>query len=248
MNTKICERLSWDSEFFGINVARAAINRLDADTIQKVSSWCQRESIDCLYFLAASEHPQTIRIAEEHGFRLVAVRLTLELILSGWEPQKPTKADPHILIRTVRAEDLRALQNIAKDIFTNSRFYADGRFPKDKCQMLYQAWVKNICEGHTDMGLVATIEGQIQGFISGHKSATTGRIDLVGVRREAQGSGIGNELVHSGTEWYADRGVEHVKVVTQGRNIIAQRLYQRHGYLAHSCQLHYHKWYSDGQI
>ena len=34
-----------------------------------------------------------------------------------------------------------------------------------------------------------------------------------------------------------------MKVVTQGRNIAGQRLYQRCGFLTRSVELWYHKWY-----
>jgi ribosomal protein S18 acetylase RimI-like enzyme len=35
-------------------------------------------------------------------------------------------------------------------------------------------------------------------------------------------------------------------VVTQGRNIASQRLYQKHGFVTQSIQLWYHRWTSAG--
>lgn len=46
-------------------------------------------------------------------------------------------------------------------------------------------------------------------------------------------------------EWFAARDIQSVQVVTQGRTISAQRLYQNCGFMTHSVQLWYHKWASN---
>jgi len=71
-----------------------------------------------------------------------------------------------------------------------------------------------------------------------------GRIGLVGAGAEARGRGVARALVLAALSWFRSRGSERVQVTTQGRNIAAQRLYQRCGFLTHSVSLYYHKWYS----
>jgi ribosomal protein S18 acetylase RimI-like enzyme len=44
-------------------------------------------------------------------------------------------------------------------------------------------------------------------------------------------------------DWFAQQQVDTVTVVTQGRNIAAQALYQRRGFITQSQQLWYHKWF-----
>ncbi len=70
-----------------------------------------------------------------------------------------------------------------------------------------------------------------------------GRIGLVGVATHNRGRGIGTQLVLRALDWFAGQDVETVTVVTQGRNIGAQSLYQRCGFIIQSHQLWYHKWY-----
>ena len=47
-----CRHLSWDSEFFGLRIARLDGARLHPDEVEKIDRWCIAERIDCLYFLA----------------------------------------------------------------------------------------------------------------------------------------------------------------------------------------------------
>jgi len=44
-------------------------------------------------------------------------------------------------------------------------------------------------------------------------------------------------------EWFTSRQIDPVFVVTQGRNVGAQAFYQRNGFITHSVELWYHKWY-----
>jgi len=43
--------------------------------------------------------------------------------------------------------------------------------------------------------------------------------------------------------WFADQNASNITVVTQGRNVAAQRLYQRLGFVTRSLELTYHKWF-----
>ena len=49
--------------------------------------------------------------------------------------------------------------------------------------------------------------------------------------------GIGWALVAESLRWFAVHGARQVSVVTQGRNVQAQRLYQHCGFLTRSMQL-----------
>jgi dTDP-4-amino-4,6-dideoxy-D-galactose acyltransferase len=68
---------------------------------------------------------------------------------------------------------------------------------------------------------------------------------LVGVSEKARGRGLGRELLINAIRWFSAEGVEVVTVVTQGRNVGAQRLYQRCGFTTRSAELWFHRWSSE---
>ena len=72
-----CEHLEWDTEFFGIRIARVTTSSLDDATAARVVEWARAESVDCLYYLADAVNPESGRAAERAGFRLVDFRVTL---------------------------------------------------------------------------------------------------------------------------------------------------------------------------
>jgi dTDP-4-amino-4,6-dideoxy-D-galactose acyltransferase len=248
MDTKneLCKFLEWDTEFFGHRIARTHVARLDIDTVEAIYAWCEDQSIECLYFLADSDDPATIRMAESRDFRLVEVRINLERSLKDWDPETRPKAAEDILIREVRPEDVPILQTIARNSYVDSRFYFDNCFSEEKWQAYYATWVKKSCEGGANLALAAVKDGQVLGYITGlvAKDKPEGQYELTGVEPTARRSGIGQELFRSGLDWYVRSGIEYIWVATQGRNEATQRMIQRHGFLTRSCQLYYHKWFS----
>ncbi len=92
---------------------------------------------------------------------------------------------------------------------------------------------------------MAECEGAPAAFITCKREGdgSIGRIGLVAVDVRRRGQGLGQKLVGTAQTWFKDHGVRIVRVVTQGRNIASQRLYQRCGFLTHSVGLYYHKWY-----
>ncbi len=243
-----CEFLSWDTNFFGFRIARVRGNHLSDEQLPEILDWCIANKVRCLYFLAAVDDPHTVHLAEDAGFRQVDMRITFERNLLDRNIQPVRNEREGIKIRPVEKGDVPLLQRIARDSYTMTRFYFDEGFPRQRAGDLYDVWIKQSCEGYADQVLVAEFHNEPVGYITCHLSEREpefGSIGLVGISPKTQGSGLGGLLIQRGLDWYADRMVSRVEVVTQGRNIKAQRLYQRCGFLTSNVQLWYHKWFGE---
>jgi dTDP-4-amino-4,6-dideoxy-D-galactose acyltransferase len=237
-----CEYLSWDSEFFGCRIARVLPSHLSLEAINGIEAWCHFHNIDCLYCLADADDEQTVRLAEQHHFNLVDVRLTLSKSLADPEPRLTKRAAG--TIRPALAQDLPALRTIARQSHHDTRFYFDPRFDKARCDSLYEIWIEKSCQGYADAVLVAENENRVAGYITCKSlEPKVGQIGLLAVDRGAAGLGLGSALIRGALEWLRDRANEEVLVVTQGRNIPAQRCYQRAGFMSQSLRLSYHRWF-----
>ena len=101
--------------------------------------------------------------------------------------------------------------------------------------------------GYAQAVLVAGLPGRPEGFITCHTKPELhkGQIGLVGVDEAARGHGTGRTLVLELLHWFAGQGLESVQVVTQGRNIAAQRLYEKCGFLTVEIKNWYHRWFGE---
>jgi dTDP-4-amino-4,6-dideoxy-D-galactose acyltransferase len=237
MQEPIGEYLEWDTQFFGVRIGRLTGHRLTRERVTEAQSWCRVNQIDCLYFLADSDDAATVTLAEANGFRLVDIRVTFERPLP-----KETEATP--AIRAFRAEDGPRIREIARVSHRDSRFYYDPRFPESRCDALYEAWIERSAGGWADAVLVAERDGVPAGYLSCHLSGPAGSIGLVAVAPEWQGRGLGKQLIHASLEYFRRHGTTRATVVTQGRNLSSQRLYQRCGFVTQAMQLWYHRWFT----
>lgn len=237
-----CEYLPWDSAFFGRQIARVVGSRLDRDSAERVADWCRVHSIECLYFLADLDDVGTVRAAEDHGFRLVDVRVSLARSLD--RPPEEASSAPGGVIRRAGSADVAELRRIARTSHTDSRFYADDRFTRERCDELYATWIERSCGGYADHVLVAELDGCPVGYLSCHLvDGTIGTIGLFGIAAEAQGRGLGSGLLTRALCWFVEQGARRATVVTQGRNVAGQRVYQRCGFVTESMGLWYHRWF-----
>ncbi|MCE9613265.1 MAG: GNAT family N-acetyltransferase [Lentisphaerae bacterium] len=241
-----CELLPWDTAFFGFRIGRVRGDALTMPLAHQVDAWSRQNALRCLYLLAQADDPVTTCTAEDHGFRLVDVRVTFErqglADAAGAQP----KSEPASCMRLARPDDLGELQAQARSGFTDTRFFYDTGFPRHLAESLYATWITLECQGRAQAVWVCTSASDHPvGYISCHvdPSRSAGEIGLVGVSSQAQGRGVGQALVFNALRWFAAQGVGVVTVVTQGRNRAAQRLYQRCGFLTSNLQLWYHKWY-----
>ncbi len=234
--------LSWDSEFFGLRIAKIDPHQLDRAIMAEAQTWCEQQRIDCLYLLADSKDQETIRIAEDNEFRLVDLRMSMRCQIGAKAVFRLPVSD--ITIRPVQALDISSLRSIARTSFTLTRFYTDGCFPREKCDEMYDVWITRSCEGYADQVLVADHNGIAQGFISLHLKPGVGEIGIIGVSHETRGLGIGRSLVRSALSWYHSQGIRKVTVATQGKNYLAQNFFQHNGFDVYDMHIWYHKWFS----
>jgi len=235
----LCTYLEWDSNFFGVRIARLNIARLDEQTVVDALQWCRSNRIDCLYFLADSDHAATAILAEKNGFHLTDVRMTFE------NPLTQSETPPaHETIRLAREEDLAALREIARNTHRDSRFYFDDHFDRAKCDQLYATWIENSFRGFAQAVLVADVANAPAAYLTCHLKDGVSQIGLLGVGAQHQGRGLGTKLVQQFLTWSRQQNAQRATVVTQGRNLAAQRLYQRNRFVTASLRLWYHHWVS----
>jgi dTDP-4-amino-4,6-dideoxy-D-galactose acyltransferase len=236
-----CESLPWDSQFFGFSVARVRSREMDPASARQVDAWCRRVGVSCLYFLARADDASTTRAAEEAGYRLVDVRITLERELTAADQGRFETAG----LRHARPDDAGVLGETARVSHRDTRFHYDANIPLAKSDALYQRWIEVSLEGYADAVLVAQDDQGATGYVSCHRNDAErcGTIGLVGVVERARGRSVGRRLVEGALGWFLSQGMRRVSVVTQGRNVAAQRLYQRCGFVTRSVELYYHKWF-----
>jgi ribosomal protein S18 acetylase RimI-like enzyme len=237
-----CEELPWDTQFFGLRVARVRGHTLTPARAADIDQWSRRTGTSRLYFLANADDPATTRAAEDAGFHLAEIRMTLDREV---ERALPPVAPP---VRHYAPADLPALRDLGRTSYTDSRFYQDPRIPREKADEFFDLWTQKLTRESPAGVLVAEVGGQVAGYVACDTSPAdprTGKIVLIAVDAAARGQGLGRALVESAVAWSAARGLARVEVVTQGRNVPAQRLYQRCGFVTQSVQLQYHKSYDE---
>ncbi len=247
-----CTFLQWDTDFFGCRIGRVNVDQLDVATQAEINAWVAANHVDCLYFLADADHTPTIRHCEAHGYAFQGVRLTLALARPARAGQGvPPMAENGVQYRTARPDDLPALRPLVQSAYTLSRFYTDERFSDERCAALYDTWLtRSINAGFADAVFVAEAanDHSAVGFVTCKlDERQRGLIPLVGVAEQARGRRVGANLLQHALGWFWGRtlaNVQQVRVVTQGHNIAAQRLYQRAGFLTHEVGLWYHRWYT----
>ena len=234
------EYLNWDSDFFNRRIARVTNGCVSSDEIEGILSWAVEERIDCLYYLANGQETRATNLVEANGFHFVDLRVTFIKDLT--KPERPFIPTWHI--RRAREEDLSILKEMARNAFQLSRFHVDDHFDEEKADLMYEVWVENDLRTTGHDVWVIDAEGQLAAYTSiSVKKDGKAQIGLVGTQAVWRGKGLALELQRFIGEDLRNEGIEEIEVVTQGRNIPAQNLYQRAGYFTRSIDLWYHKWF-----
>jgi dTDP-4-amino-4,6-dideoxy-D-galactose acyltransferase len=229
------EPLPWDSEFFGLAVARLHPDRLDGEPLRAATKQADEDGLECLYLLVTASDTGRLAEAQALGFRVYDVRVELD---------GPAAATEAVDVRPGREDDRPWLDGLARRRFSDTRFYADPHFPRERVADLYVAWLDR---AYSAAGRSTLVTNARDGFVvvAFDEGRETGTIELIAVDEAATGRGAGSRLVIAAGAAAAAAGLHAMRVVTQGANVAAQRLYQRHGYRTTETDLWLHRWRSD---
>ncbi|MCM8530261.1 MAG: GNAT family N-acetyltransferase [Lentisphaeraceae bacterium] len=233
--------LSWDTKYFGFNVAQINGNRVCHQSVKNIVEFCEKENVNLLQFKCDAHHSESVKVAEENDFHFVDIRMTFEISLIE---RKPVDRINSLEFRLAGVDDLPVLMKISHEIYQTSRYHFDSNFPKEKVDLFYQDWVRKAVTGDFDDCLyVITLNKIVLGYCSIRRDGSSKAfIGIVGLDDEYRGNGYGKELIEMVLDDCKRQGIDTIDVVTQGRNYSAQRLYQRCGMLLSRLELYYHKW------
>lgn len=242
---ELCQFLEWDTDFFGYRIASTTQNTLTPELVKEIDKWCLENRIDCLYFLAGSDDAMTVRLAEENNYRQVDVRQVYEI--NTTDPIPDVTPPDGYTIEIATDADTNDMLHMIDNSFQQTRFYYDLHFTEEQANNLYRKWlIRSIEDDFADKVLVLKEQGKAHAFITCTIKADTktGIIGLLGVAAESRRQNLGSTSVFAALSYFQQENMEKVQIVTQARNIPANRLYQKCGFRTTAVHLWYHKWFT----
>ncbi len=232
-------RLPWDSDHFGISIARLLPTSVSEPDLTKALRTADAAGIRCLYWLSDPDDSQ-VALAQRIDFKKVDVRVELGIDLAS----RPLPKGDATRIREAGESDLGPLKDLASRSHRNTRFYTDEAFPTDLADALYATWIANSLQDPSQEVFVSGAPGEPNGYIAFGDSGTgVGVIGLIAVAESQRGAGLGSALVSAAMGRMAELGVDQVTVVTQGDNKAAQRLYSALGFAERNRFVWLHRWF-----
>jgi ribosomal protein S18 acetylase RimI-like enzyme len=170
--------------------------------------------------------------ATRAGFLVVDTNVTLD-----WDNAAGAAGgsviDRNVIIEPAGEDDIPAIEKIAGQCFTFSRFHLDPAIGHARANEVKRQWARNACRGRASVVYVARRRNDVTGFLAVLEAGADGRkdaiIDLVGVDKGHQGQGAGRALSRTFVDAWRDRA-DRLRVGTQISNIPALRLYEKIGF------------------
>lgn len=231
------EILNWDSNFFGFKVAKIFIQELNK--IDSIIEDLKEKNIKLVYWQVRPEMLGANEIAKKHGGVMVDLKTTFSTTLNKKDHYS---TDKHIQLyeKNFACDDIMEL---AVQCGLYSRYFIDKRIPRDKATALYKIWIqKSVNHEMADDVLVYKANKHLAGLVSVGIKNDIGHIGLVGVDATHRGNSIGSKLIFASLDYFANRGVKTVNVITQGYNLPACNFYKKCGFEVSEQVNFYHFW------
>ena len=233
--------LEWDTKFWGYNIAYLSSRHLSNSILYRINHFIKNEQIRLVEYLCDCHDKRSVSIAEKNGFQFKDIRLTYEKELSNHQKYSDSV---NLKFSLAIEEHLPSLRRLSKDIYKDSRYYFDGNFDRKKTIEFYLLWTEKAVKGeYDDECFIIEMAEEIVGFCTvKYQNTELAQIGLVGISKKHIGKGLGVKLLNCFFNEMFNKGIKNIRVVTQGRNYAAQRLYQKTGFVSYTTELWYHKW------
>jgi dTDP-4-amino-4,6-dideoxy-D-galactose acyltransferase len=245
--------LEWDSRHFGFQVARIRPSESGEEALAAVLARARRQGMAMVVWSTMPETHVPDKLLRDFRGELVDEKTTFAAglatapavgAMAKHRRHQGGETSVHPYTDEAASDELLAL-SIAAGIY--SRFNRDPRFPREKFKSLYRTWMeRSVRRELADVVLVARDAAKpnsgLLGMVTVSAEHGMGTIGLIAVAETARGRGLGLRLVEAAHDWMRGRGAVVARVVTQGANQSACRLYERAGYRLSSVEHYYHFW------
>jgi len=233
--------LDWDSAFLGYKVAMIEQGCMTPIDFNNFYNNLLKLDVKLLYWPSDFDCVDQKGIVNEKNGLLVDIKTTYELKIDASISEQATSlADIEIYQNDEANEELLSL---AVQCGAYSRFKLDPNITFNKFAEMYRTWmIKSVQGTMADDVIVFKENDQIKGVITVYIDDNIGNIGLVGVEEHSRGQGIGGKLIKAALSYFIHKGCEMVRVVTQGKNEAACKLYEKHGFYVSSKVNFYHFW------
>jgi len=224
--------LLWDSDFFGLRIAKAVVASEEDITFLACQEGTLRNHFDLIYIFSEPglEMPfeKALLVDRKAVFSLTAPRhFDVDPAITGWD--SPVASDALISLALVSGKF--------------SRFKLDKSFPVGSYEKLYTRWIEQSVNKSmaTDV-FCYMMDGTPRGLVTLDLHDGEGVIGLVGVDEDYQHRGIGSALVRHVISYVHGQQGERLSVATQMDNKPACRLYSGCGFSLESVTKIWHWW------
>jgi ribosomal protein S18 acetylase RimI-like enzyme len=239
---RVFKLMEWDSNFFGCNIGYVSCRRLTENIESFIKEKVRELKIDMIQYNCNCHDQVSIFTAERNNYSFVDVRVTFDIILQ--KTKEAASNEDNIIFRKAEEKDIETLSKMAGKIYTLSRYYFDKNFDQEKVKEFYEGWLKKGVRGeYDDYCYILEVDHQPVAFTTVKEcDDNTADIGIVGVDDNYSGKSLGTHLLQKVISDLKNKEFSILRVVTQGRNYPAQRLYQKSGFITSQMELWYHKW------
>jgi len=233
--------LDWDSKFWGFPVAYLSCMHLTENIYKKVHAFITAKNIRLVEYLCNCHDKRSVNLAERNKFTFTDIRTTF---IKKIKQQNQASLPKGFSFRQARPQHIPQLGEITKNLFVHSRYAFDEHFDPAKVDLFYKIWVEKGVHGKLDdeCWCLFDKDDPVAFCTVRYGQERSAHIGIMGVHKKYCGKGLGKKLLCFVFDMLLSKGVASVTVVTQGRNIAAQNLYQSVGFRTKATELWYHKW------
>lgn len=217
------KHLDWDTEFFGVASARAALlEALTEQDFEELFNQCDGYGFVTIEN-TCGEYSNDYHLGKKSEAYIADCSVTLKKQSTAYS----SDAYGDNKIRQATEDDLPWITEIAGNAFKNSRFFNDPEITEDQVSNLYSSWVKN---AFSDKNKAVFVTEEKNGFIIYLQSDNQGHINLIATGGENRKKGVGTALVKYADNYAFENGCNDFFVGTQATNIPAINLYTKCGF------------------
>jgi dTDP-4-amino-4,6-dideoxy-D-galactose acyltransferase len=235
------ELLKWDSDFFGVIVARILPERLTEPDLKQLIAKLKDRRVGLAYWASCPEDISSQNAARNLNGFLADKKVTYAIDITG--KSIDTDSGAYSIEEYADNVPTSELESLAIQAGVYSRFNLDPRIPEERFEMLYKLWIRNsVSRKIADAVLVVRYLNRIVGMVTVGEKNHRADIGLIAVDDSMRGKNLGVSLVRAAQKWAVCKGYASAQVVTQGENLAACKLYEKCGYFLEKTENVYHFW------